>query len=578
MRKIIFGTPEKIVPSNFCKGFDYRETEGVYPVDAINCSLNSRGCVLEFPCGAEEQFFGLGLQLKTFNLTGGKFTLHPNADPVAATGDSHAPVPFFVSTAGYGIYIDTARHAEFYFNKKKTLETEYAADDKKTLAVSTEELYKRRAEKGASRVVVQIPVAKGVTIYVIEGKTISDIVSQYNMLAGGGCSVPEWGLGLFYRCCVRYTQTQVEETANYFIKNNIPCEILGLEPGWQTHSYSCSYLWDSQLYPNPQKLLQNLKDKGFHVSLWEHAFVHPSSPIYEKLLPYSGNYEVWGGLVPDFSIREASKIFAQYHKTSVGFGIVDGYKLDECDSSDYTGGWSFPLCSEFPSGMDGEQYHSLFGTLYMQSVLSALDKPTLSEVRNAGALCSPYPFVLYSDLYEHKDFIRGLATAGFSGLLWTPEVRHANDKEEFLRRLQSVVFSPQCLINGWYCDELPWLNFNCENELRYWMDVRNTLKPILIKAFEKYKSEGLPPIRALVSDYTFDSETYQIDDEYIFGENIIVAPIAAGEKSRKVYLPNGEWKNFFTGERVASGWFEVETDSIPVYINENKNEKVPFGK
>ena len=76
--------------------------------------------------------------------------------------------------------------------------------------------------------------------------------------------------------------------------------------------------------------------------------------------------------------------------------------------------------------MDGEQYHCLMGTLYMQTMMQALDgKQTYSEVRNAGSLNASYPFVLYSDLYDHREFVRGMCTAGFSGLLWTPEVRHA---------------------------------------------------------------------------------------------------------------------------------------------------------
>jgi len=216
--------------------------------------------------------------------------------------------------------------------------------------------------------------------------------------------------------------------------------------------------------------------------------------------------------------------------------------------------------------MDGEQYHSMFGTLYMQTMLKALNgKPTFSEMRNAGALCSSYPFVLYSDLYEHKDFICGLATAGFSGLLWTPEVRNAKSKEEFLRRIQTIVFSSQCLINGWYCREFPWIALECEDELRKWMEVRETLKPMLMKAFEKYREKGIPPIRALVSDYTYDSETYEIADEYIFCDDLIVAPIFAGESKRKLYLPKGEWIEYFSGKEQPSGWFEVETELIPVY-------------
>ena len=89
--------------------------------------------------------------------------------------------------------------------------------------------------------------------------------------------------------------------------------------------------------------------------------------------------------------------------------------------------------------------------------------------------------------------------------------------------------------------------------------------PRLKKAFENYKKTGKPPIRALVADYTNDTETYIIDDEYIFCDNLIVAPIMVGETERKVYLPKGKWVDYYTREIVNAGWFDVKTDKIPVY-------------
>ena len=246
-------------------------------------------------------------------------------------------------------------------------------------------------------------------------------------------------------------------------------------------------------------------------------------------------------------------------------GIVDGFKLDECDGSDYTGGWSFPNCAEFPSGLDGEQYHSLFGILYMQTMQEALGgEATLSEVRSSGALASTYPYVLYSDLYGHKDFIRACANSGFSGLLWSPEVRHAVSRKDMLRRLQTVVFSVQCLVNAWYCPEAPWIELGCENEVRELFKTREKLVPMLKEAFETYKATGKAPVRALVSDYTWDKETWNIDDEYLFCD-LIVAPLTAESDTRKVYLPEGKWRNWFTGEEVSGGWFTYTGEGIPVY-------------
>ena len=191
--------------------------------------------------------------------------------------------------------------------------------------------------------------------------------------------------------------------------------------------------------------------------------------------------------------------------------------------------------------------------------------PTMSQVRSAGALCASYPFVLYSDLYDQKDYIRGVVNAGFSGLLWSPEVRSAKTKKEFIRRLQINVFSAQCLINGWYMNTVPWLRLDCEEETKQLLSIRKNLFPMLRKAFDAYKLTGKPPIRALVADYTYDENTYTIDDEYIFCDNLIVAPLTSDSDSRKVYLPQGKWIDYWTKEPVQCGWFETETENIPVY-------------
>jgi alpha-D-xyloside xylohydrolase len=147
-------------------------------------------------------------------------------------------------------------------------------------------------------------------------------------------------------------------------------------------------------------------------------------------------------------------------------------------------------------------------------------------------------------------------------------VRHADSREEFIRRLQSVVFSPQCLINGWYCDKLPWLDHDCEDEVRALLELRVSLIPKLKAAFDRYRDEGIPPVRALVSDYTSDTATYRIDDEYLFCDDMLVAPMVCGEQTRKVYLPAGTWRDYYSDTVYEQGWIEVTTEQIPVFVRQ----------
>ncbi len=561
--KITFGTPEACVPSRFAPSprIPIREVKPEAAKE-IEFSVSRRGCKLVLPLTANTQLYGFGLQLRAFKHRANKITCRVNADPRSASGDSHAPVPFFVTNEGWGLYVDTARNAVFQCGSDRNIGmvSPAAANGESTVMNSTDELYAARTS-ATSVLTIEIPIAEGVDVYFIRGNAIVDIVSAYNMLSGGGCMPPLWGLGNFYRCCGQFNEDQVMAMADSFRSLNLPCDILGLEPGWHTHSYSCSYVW-SERFPHHKEMLDKLASQGFKVNLWEHAFANPASPFHDELIPYSGDYLVWNGLVPDFSLPEATDIFAGYHKMLCAEGIT-GFKLDECDNSDFTGGWSFPDCAAFPSGMDGEQYHHLFGTLYCQTMKRALgENRTLSEVRNLGALAASYPFVLYSDLYDFNDFLTGTVNAGFSGLLWAPELRHAENKSDLIRRLQLVAFSAQSLVNAWYLDKMPWLDLGATDEVREILENRMRFLPYLYNAFYDYHTTGKPPVRALVCDYPTAGE---IKDQFLFGD-LIVAPIAPGKTGRDVWLPDGEWYGFFDGKRYEGGFHHTETDGVPLYV------------
>ena len=566
--KIRYGVPEEIVPSRFAPApaCDVSETQPNGASD-MHFSSSPRGVKITMPIDPKAGIYGFGLQLKGFQHRGTKKHIRPNADPVSNSGDSHAPVPFFVTTAGFGIYVDTARYATFYCGKElRSVKGQEDGQDENRLVSAFEEIYAIREGSERTIMTIEIPVAQGVDLYYITGESILSIVSQYNLLSGGGCMPPMWGLGCFYRCDMKFDEKQVLAMAHRIRELHIPCDILGLEPGWQTHAYSCSFLWDEGRFPHAAETVKAICDEGFHLNLWEHAFTHPTAPIYDALIPYSGDYLVWKGLVPDFTLPAARKIFADHQRGLVEMGVT-GFKLDECDGSDFTGGWTFPNCALFPSGMDGEQYHSLFGTLYAQTMTEALgDRRTLSEVRNLGALAASYPFVLYSDLYGHKDFITGVVNAGFSGLLWSPEVRHAENAEDLIRRVQSVIFSPQALVNAFYLSEMPWEMHGCTDEIRELFCVRMSLLPYLFTMFYDYHTTGKPPVRALVCDYETEPEALECKDEYLFGDSMLVAPLTAPEKERDVWLPQGEWYDFFTGKRYEGGHHHIVTDGIPVFV------------
>lgn len=547
--------------------------------------VGPRGVELQFPLEPNELMYGFGLQLLSFQQRNKKRTLRVNADPKVDSGDSHAPVPFYVTTRGYGVFVDTFRQATFYCGEAHPRPERAVSPE--VLEVNTPQKMRARDRGQTSRVLVEIPRCAGVDLYLFAGPELLTAVQRYNLFSGGGVLPPEWGLGFWYRPEMHLDAQQVLALGREFRDNKIPCDVLGLEPGWQTHAYSCTFAWDKHRFPDPGQFIRSAGDLGFRVNLWEHAFTHPASPIFTDLLPHSGDIGVWDGLVPDFAGDAARRIFGDYHgRALIDLGI-SGFKLDECDNSDFTEGWSFPDNSCFPSGVDGEQMHGQFGLRYQDAILAQFEqrgKPTYSLVRSSGALAAPYPFVLYSDLYDHRQFIRALVNAGFSGLLWCPEVRDATSEEDLIRRLQSVVFSPLAMVNAWYIRNPPWKQIEREqnNTNRFsagWESLqsrcqeviswRMQLLPYLHAAFAVYQRDGLPPFRALLMDYPNDPALTEVDDQYLIGDRMIVAPLFAGEPERSAVLPEGEWHDFWTGAPIAGGReFTIDraAEKIPVYV------------
>ena len=598
--KVSFGIPERFKPSDFkhapeSDGMKNLVNDDISPFDfsTIKFKVTKRGCVAELKMDETEKLYGFGLQNNTFQQRGLRKEIRVNSLSTGNVGFSHAPVPFYVSTKGYGVLVNTSRYVTFYSGTlRKANEIVKIKDDvNNNPATSTLDLYKP-LEKPSNSMIIEVPAEQGMEIYVFEGPTMKESIQRYNLYSGGGCMVPTWGLGIKYRGKADYSDIKTQKLAKYFRENNMPCDMFGLEPGWQTESYSCSFVWNKSLFPKPEKFTHQMDSMGFKLNLWEHAYVYPTSPLYDPLKDKSCNFSVWKGIVPDFVNPEARKIFGDYHKETFVNNGITAFKLDECDAADYkeaAAQWSFPDISQFPSGIDGEQMHQLYGVLYQKSLLDIFDsqnKRTLFDVRSSQAFASPYSASLYSDMYDHHEFVRMISNAGFSGLLWTPEIRETKSDADLIRRTQTGVMSAQLVFNSWYLNNPPWMQYDLtknnkneflpnakelESKIRKLLELRMSLIPYLYSAFATYHFQGIPPFRALVVDYPKDTAVYEIDDEYLIGESLLAAPYVDGASIRKVYFPAGVWYDFNTDKKYeGSNSYDIEMslDQIPLFVKE----------
>jgi alpha-D-xyloside xylohydrolase len=537
---------------------------------------------LRFPLEREEEIFGFGLNFKTIFQRGRIMQLHVDHYGGRDNGRTHAPVPFYVSDRGYGVFINSSRYITVYAGTGVRRDSPEAPQEKDR---NTDRDWDPQPYSDAVECLVP---AGGIEVYIFGGPTILDAVKRFILYSGGGPLPPRWGLGFTQRVPTLYTSGEVINEASEFQKRGFPLDFIGLEPGWQSRSYPCTLEWDSARYPDPPSFIASMKEMGIRLNLWTNPYISSRSELYEAMIPFTGSHTVWGGVVPDFTIPEAGELFSNHiYKNQISAGI-SGYKIDECDGYD---NWLWPDVAVFPSGNSAEQIRQTYGLL-LQRITSDLyhrmNTRTWGLVRASNGGGSSFPFVIYNDYYSHEDFITALINSGYAGVLWTPEVRSSKTGEEWLRRFQTVCFSPMAMINAWASGTKPWSFPDVEADIRRYALLRMELMPYLYSEFARYHYEGTPPFRGMNLEPGFDFETKrkikdsrqqddpytvavskEIKDQYMTGENLLVAPMFTGQNSRKVILPPGKWYDFYTGE--FAGEAEVITVSpglsvIPVYV------------
>ncbi len=539
-----------------------------FPLDPerISTEVREGKTYLRFPLERDEEIYGLGLNFKTHNQRGRILDLHVDHYGGKDNGRTHAPVPFYVSTRGYGVLIDVARYITVYAGTAIRVE----ADDPPELKDrNTNPDWSAMPYSDAVEILVP---ADGADVYIFGGPTPLKAVQRYNLFCGGGYLPPKWGLGFTQRVPTLYSDQDILNEVEEFEAHNFPLDFIGVEPGWHSMAYPCTFEWDSTRFPDPPGFIQSLQNKRIRANLWMNPYVSPAGNLYNQIKPFSGSHTVWNGLVPDFTLEEPKNLFREHfmeHHLEIG---VSGYKIDEVDGYDH---WIWPDVATFPSGTSAEEMRQIYGLLFQR--MSAdwfrdMNQRTYGLVRASNAGASSLPYVIYNDYYSHRDFITALINSSFIGVLWTPEVRSSGNAEDWLRRMQSVCFSPMAMLNAWADGTKPWSFPEVEEQVREVAQLRMRLLPYLYSTFAKYHFEGVPPFMAmqLVEGLNLSSDK-EIKYQYMMGESILVAPMFAGMETREVLLPPGRWYDFYTGELV--GEEEVITitpglDRIPLFVKD----------
>lgn len=544
---------------------------------------------LRIPAPPSEDLYGFGLQLDGLKKRNRVLDLRVDHWG-GGNGPTHAPVPFYISNRGYGVFINTARPLKVYSqvgNRKDAPHFPTPVDrnplpDEKKAAWDSQPI--------GDAVEIQT-YAQGLEIIIFSGNNMEEIVAKYNLYNGGGALPPLWGLGFWHRVPAQFTAEETMKEVGQFKEKNMPLDVIGLEPGWMTKSYPCTFEWQKKRFPDPKSFTSDLLSQGIRLNLWENPYLSPEGKLFDKMKPYTGSHTVWLGTVPDYTLPEARKLIAEQHKEEHMDIGVGGYKTDEVDGFDQ---WLWPNHAQFPSGIGGDVMRQIYGlTLqktYQQELYRKNNKRSYGQIRSNNGGGSGYANAIYSDAYSHAQFITGVSAASLAGVLWCPEIRSAGNSKEWLCRMQTAVFSPLAQLNAWADGTKPWSYPEVESQIRDLIEFRMRLLPYLYTAFSEYNRKGIPPFRAMILESGYKAKEIvksgeldatknpyeivkvtEINDQYMMGPSIMVAPFYENHSDqREVRLPAGDWYDFYTGELAGSNkTITVKNEGkIPLFVKD----------
>ncbi|ROI07814.1 DUF4968 domain-containing protein [Chryseobacterium sp. H3056] len=529
---------------------------------------------------SDEQFFGLGEKTGPLNRRGRNYKMWNSDRPCySVTEDPIAKsIPFFMSSYRYGIFLDNTYKTEFKFGTE------------------SQDYYSFEAPDGAF------------VYYFIYGKDYKDIQQQYITLTGQPIMPPKWALGFAQSRGLYTKENQALEVAAEFRKRKIPIDIIYQDIGWTQNLQD--FEWRKGNYTNPKAMLKKLKDNGFKMIVsqdpvisqkgntqWTEAdklgyFVKDvrTNKAYEMPWPWGGNC----GVV-DFTIPEVADWWGKYQQKPIDDGI-SGFWTDMGEPA-----WSNEedtdrLNMKHRLGMHDE-IHNVYGLTWDKVVKEQFEKRNPNKrifqmTRSAYAGLQRYTFGWTNDSGNGNDVLDGWAqmenqvavgiSAGLGGIpFWTTDISgYCGDitdypamAELYTRWMQFGVFCPLSrahhegdnAVEPWMFGEVAEKNTKAAIELKY------QLFPYLYTYSRKAHDTGLPITRGLFMEYPNDLEAAKIDNQFIFGEELLVAPVLKkGERVKRVYLPDGEWIDFndkkteyLGGQTVA---YKAPLNTIPIFV------------
>jgi alpha-glucosidase len=434
------------------------------------------------------------------------------------------------------------------------------------------------------------------TEYVFAGPNMADILLAYTFLTGRIAAPPIWALG-HHQCRFHdYTHEGILNIGLEYRDRKIPCDVLWLDIG-HMHGYRV-FTWDTTKFPDVPGMLARMKsDKLRLVTIVDPGVkAEPGYPVFdqgrslnvfcktEARQHYVGH--VWPGrtVFPDFVRPEVRAWWAELNARHVEGGIAGIWN----DMNEPSTGNIEPFAMRFDRDGENhphERYHNQYALLMAMSTHEGLRlahpnlRPFILSRAGFAGIQRYAAQWLGDNVSDWHHLAMSIPMAMGMGISGQPFIGAdipgfaANPTPELAARwMQYGAMTPFCRCHNQdgERDQYPWsFGPGVEKRIRAALELRYRLLPYIYSAFIRASETGEPIQRPLIYDFQHDRHARETDDAYLFGDALLVAPVLGpGQTARHVYLPQGTWVDWYTGERHAGGQFitaSAPLDRIPVF-------------
>lgn len=514
-----------------------------------------------------ETVYGLGERFTPFVKNGQTVDIW-QADGGTASEQAYKNIPFYLSSRGYGIFIDDPGDVSLEIGSEKV-----------------------------ERVQFSVP-GQRLAYYVIAGPQPRDVLTRYTDLTGKPALPPAWSFGLWLT--TSFTTSYDEETVTHFIEGmaerDIPLHVFHFDCFWMKGFHWCDMTWDNDVFPDPAALLRRLKERGLKICVWINPYIAQASEMFEE------------GREKGYLVRRTDGSIWQTDLWQAGMGLVDFTNPDawqwyqdklsilldqgvDCFKTDF--GERIPVRDiVWHNGSDPVRMHNYYTQLYNQAVFELLEHKlgrgeAVLFARSATAGGQKYPAhwggdcsATYPSMAETLRGGLSLALSGFAH--WSHDIsgfEQTAPADIYKRWCAFGLLSSHSRLHGSSSYRVPWL-FDDEacDVLNQFTRLKCRLMPYLYQLAADATVSGLPLMRPMMLVFPEDLNCRPLDQQYMLGDQILVAPVFNEEGIADYYLPEGRWTHLLSGEQREGGrWYHEAFgyDSLPLFVRDDS--VIPLG-